>query len=254
MLHHPPGSHPLFQRIVAPAAHPGVDWLDSMSGLLLLTPLILVSGAVYGVVWAVGISGLVAREHERGTFDMLGVTPPGSLGTSWALCMGCLYRNQGFRRVNTGNTWIARTILLAPFVLMIWYSLSPTWTSLIFAAAFYIDYIQSIVLGALVGMLVPTIARNRLDSRFLAFGVYILMQIAVYVAFLLTVFIILPGVYRTLGLSGWFAELLFPLLCTLFFAAVHEGMVLMVWYLLLERLNAAPDELDSLARLNTPAS
>jgi hypothetical protein len=241
LLHQPPLNHPLFSRVILPTGRQGVDWTDSISGLLMLTPLIIVTGAVYGLGWATSISNRIAQEHQREAFDLLSVTPPGALGTSWTIALGCMYLNQSFPRLNTTNTWFARSILLAPFLFILWTTLMPPVATVVFLSAIYIDYFQSIVLGCLVGMIAPTYARNRLDARFLAFGVYSLLQITIYVAFLLATFFILPHIYRLLNLQGWLADWSLSTLCVAVLYLLREGVILAVWHTLLNQLNATAD-------------
>lgn len=226
---------------MTPSPKQGIDWTDSISGLLMLTPLIIVSGAVYGMGWAVSISGKIAEDQQRNIFDIFSVTPSGALGTSWAIALSSMYYNQSFKRLNTSNTWFARLILLAPFLFILWISLAPSAASIFFLTAIYIDYFQSIVLGGLIGMVAPTYATNRLDSRLLAFGIYALLQSVVYVAFLMAVLFILPNTYRLFNLSGWLADWSSPLVAVTILYLIREGIILAVWYSLLGRLNALAD-------------
>src|SRR5262249_20834925 len=86
--------------------------LPIMIPIAILLRSTLFSGSIYGVVWTMDISQLLARERQNGTYDLLCLLPPGGLAAAWAICTGCLYRNQVFNQIGELRSVMSRIIFI----------------------------------------------------------------------------------------------------------------------------------------------
>ncbi len=283
-LRHPPFNHPLFWRTVmtketeASTRHWPVGRV-ALGALLLficsgavfprqlttialiafmIVPGLMVSftfnGLIYGLIWGVKISSTIARSYESSTFDLLALSPPGGLGAAWAMSTGCLYRNRMAGDLAFPETWTIRLFVVI-FASMALATMSgaqypgelvvPVLVySLALIAAFYIDDMQSIIVGSLMGMLIPIYARNRVDARLWTAGIYLLVQVTTYVSSLLTLFVIIPALYQRLGVNGWHTQVSMPLVGIAVFYGIREIIIFVLWHNLTTRLNASPTELN----------
>lgn len=283
-LNHPPATHPLFQRIVllpGESKRRFMSWAGIIIALvvslgeiiptllLILMPILLFfTGILYGLDCALRISSAIAREHENNTYNLLSLAPPGPIAVSWTICTSALYRNREFDRFHT----IVRTsVIIALVIISIMAGISFMWQSAVVSRfpqptlltvlhyinlccillAIYIEYMQSAVLGCLVGMLIPTYANNQLDAGLYALGVFLLLQITGYFLAVFIGFSMIPGVYQMLGIVGFYAEISLTIARLIVFFAIREGLIILVWRILIERLNVGSTELDYMIR---PAS
>src|SRR5690606_21429077 len=183
------------------------------------------------------VSNAIAREHERGVYDLLSLSPYGAFSASWAICTGCQYYDQTFNELGSQRVWFFRiffvTLLfsgaLAGFseanlggIELIQSLISISTISLMLTLAFHIDDIHSTVIGSLVGLIVPMFARHRLDARLGALFVFLLLQVAAYAGFWLVGFTVLPQINAQLMLTGFAAALVLPLEQLLVFFTIRE--------------------------------
>jgi hypothetical protein len=284
-LNHPPARHPLFQRLVL---LPGMtdkryfSWANILVSLvvdvgarspvllLFFLPLLLAfAGITYGIDCALRVGNSIARAYENETFDVLSLSPPGQMGITWALCTSSLYRHRDFDRLrDVMRSAIAFTfislILIDAFISTINPSgfkptLSPSvivvmfhWTALsLIMVAIYVEYFQSAVLGSLVGMFVPTFARTRLDTGVLTFGGFLLLQMMVYFLTMLVGFGVLPVFINQTRLIGPLTEVGLNAVRLMIFFSLREALISILWYVLVQRLNTAPSELEFVIQRKT---
>jgi len=267
-LKSPPANHPIFQRMVSPyyddmswvvvaqnVLIQGQIWFWSLIFVLDTRALILMvfSGTIYGVIWSAIVSSTIAVEREYRMYDLLCLSPSGTLGISWAICTGCLHRNQTLTQVNSQEAWSIRVILFIPLVISTNVLLGRAFSNLgaitlIWLGAllivFYLDHVQSIIFGSLLGVLAPHFAPNRLDSRLWAIGTFLLVQSSTYLVLFMTSGLILPALYRAVGFTGWYADLSLPVASVAVFYSLREMALIRLWRMLTEQLNAAQTELD----------
>lgn len=280
-LNHPPATHPIFRReVVLPgtAKRRYVSWagltitlvigLSEYSPviLMLLLPLMLfVTGVLYGIECALRVSHVIALEQENGTYALLSLSPPGQLGTSWVVGLTSLYRNREFDQLHSifKNGMAVTLIMLTLFsILALLFSypalnrrqdgvatIMPVYVTLmvIFCAS-YIDYIQSVILGCLVGLLVPTFYENVLNSAVYALGGFLLAQVGTLLLAALVGIIVLPGVYDLLGFYGEIANWSQIILSVVTLVGAREVVIRVLWSLLAERCNAATSEQSFILR------
>jgi hypothetical protein len=269
-MHCQPMHDPIFRRVVTLEDRRGVNWLVlAQNGLIqgqiwfwslmfVLDTHILIfmvfSGTLYGLIWAVSISGMLATERDLRMYDLLCLTPGGPMGLNWAVSAGCLHRHHTFENINSQESWSIRLILFIPLLVsanMTFGRVLSTNGSIAFFSIFalivffYFDHVQSIVLGILFGMLAPQYAGNRFDARVWAFGGFLMVQLATYVPFMLIIFIVLPRVYGALDIRGWCADLSLPVLGLTVLYLSREGIVRKIWRKLADEFNATPSEVES---------
>jgi hypothetical protein len=203
-------------------------------------------GTIAGLYWAIRVSGAIARERERGVFELLSTSPYGAFSASWAICTGCQYYDQTFNGAGAQRVWFSRVFFLTLLFLSALISLADPRNFggasvegfvyilaivSILAFAFYIDDIHSLVLGSLVGVIVPMFARNRLDARIGALTGFLLLQIGTYLIVFLFGYILIPQVHQRLLVTGFAAEIALPLELLLIFFSVRELIARLLWRL-----------------------
>ena len=207
-------------------------------------------GTLAGLYWAIRVSSAIARERERGTFELLSTSPYGPFSASWAICTGCQYYDQTFNGMGAQRVWFSRIFFLTLLLMGGLLSLPeahglgvPNNTSAnfleslvsvielvsILALAFHIDDIHSTVIGSLVGVIVPLFARNRLDARIGAFVGFLVLQITAYVLVWVIGFSAVPELNASLAINGTAALLALPCEQLLVFFAVREGIARLLW-------------------------
>jgi hypothetical protein len=223
-----------------------------------LLPAILFTSAFYSLRWAVTIGSLIAKEREVGMFDLISLSPEGGLGASWAICTASIHRNQSLQQIQSPMSWLVRlgfTLLILASLGNFVEPLVPLGSSaamdiiipllylFTLAGALYVDHMQSVAMGSLIGMLMPTYTRSRIDAGVGAFIVFLLLQVTTYMLTLLIGFSFLPSIFRGLGLTPTLATILLPILRLIIFGAIREGIIAGLWRVLVERLNIAASEM-----------
>lgn len=229
----------------------------------LLMPVLLPPFTLFvGGFWAASISGSVIREHNAHTYDLLCLAPSGSLAANWAIASGCLHRGDVFGALRFAMV-VALTIgglflgLLAMVAVFLALRASPAATLVIalrtvtdltiVLVIFYIHYVQSMVLSALVGVLVPTLFQHRQDSPWLAFALFTAIQVGSYALFALFHVLVSP-VFERIEPTDWIAYVSVPVIYCLVFLLSREGIVLWLWHSINARLNTHPAEQQRLIR------
>lgn len=269
---HPPSAHPVFQRVVNGSEY-HIEWMLVVQNICIqgqiwfwslifildtrLLVLMIFSGTFYGAVWAIAISNSIAVERQHGMYDLLCLSPAGTIGVDWAIGTACLHRRAGFQHVNSQEAWSVRMILFVPLLvsaqLVLGRALAANgavtvMSALALLAFFYVDHIQSIILGVTFGLLGPHLVEDRFDTRLRALSGFLIAQFSSYLLLTMTAFVLLPAVYQRIGLRGAWADFSLPFFSLLIFVAVRERLLLRLIRTLCIRLNAAPTEVDGLLR------
>jgi hypothetical protein len=269
-LNQPTTAHPIFRQVNAAYAEElygliplqdlilhGQIWFWSLIFIVNTRALVLMvfSGTLYGAIWAMSISSTIAGQRARGVYDLLCLSPTGTVGINWAICTACLHRHQTFEQVNSQEAWSVRLILFVPLVISANVVFERIFTEtggltllwlIAFVALFYLDHVQSIIIGSLLGVLAPHYTTNRFDTCVWALGGFILVQVVSYLAVFVTSLMILPEAYAVFRFTGLLADISLPILSVLVFYGVREGIMVRLWRKLTEELNAAPTELDAM--------
>lgn len=274
-LCHPPYQHPLFARTAA--ARPGSNHILRtltftafyLTACMLLTlawpvflmnvPLMLLVAAacantIYSLSWASRISRALAYEREQETYDLICLLPVGALGAGWALSTAHLHRSAVFRTLRL----LMRSLLVALagallLVLPVLMSISSGGSTalglfllldhgLVLAAAFYCDHIQSLTLAYLIGMTTATIARDRINAQLWSGGIFLLLQLVIYLLTLMFSLVLIPAVLNHFQLAEISSSVGAPVLRLMVFYTLREVAIGFAWRLLAHQCNASPTD------------
>lgn len=288
-LQAPSARHPLFTRIANQNALPiqrylGSMWPAGITGLLILfalgvwyspqaimptlfnpsfaliVGLVLFTGTVYGLVWAVSIATMITRLRGEGKYDLLCLSPLSPFGINWTICTGFLHRNQLLTRITTQRTRAAQIALVLPGAFIMPLLISTVTNNTDFTAAllvttlhicaitsaFQLDHIQSTVVGSLIGIHAPLHTLTALDARLLAGVGFLTLQLISYLLSAYIGFVLLPQLYLGLSINGVLMELTMPVLQLAVFYLSREVVILLLWQGLVRQLTASPAELELL--------
>jgi hypothetical protein len=241
----------LLQRILIQ----GQTWLWPLVFMVNMRALLLMvfSGTLYGILWTMRISGSIAEERTNGRYDLLCLSLNGEIGAVWAICTGCLHQHRAFQQVNSQEAWSVRLILFIPIVIsapLIFrqlFSVTVTTTLTgIFAIIiiFYLDHVQSILFGSLIGVLVSHYAPNPQNQRMWAAIGFLVVQVVSYLFLGVVNFLLLPLLYRYM--SNWYGDLTVAVINILAFFVVVEFMLNRLWSVLVKQVSGTAAELHSL--------
>lgn len=198
---------------------------------------VLFNGSVLGAYWAVRISSDTAGEYASGRFDLLKLTPAGGLGVAWFIALGNIYRTETLRQASFIVSVIVQGVLIILTfiaVLLIVISTSPRPSDIsqahisvqlsgamiplyVSMILLYFDHRQSILLGILVGMIIPLYIPNRLTSGLYSLFLFLTVQLASY-ALIFAAFLGLAFGLQALPLT--------PLVLQLVLAAIGLALVI----------------------------
>lgn len=243
--------NPLYRQVVE-APGPPIPWYTGcaeLAAFLLVIPMFLFMGFANGIGWTVGIAGAIAQHRASGSHDLIAITPGGPLATSWALATGVMHRSGTFFHLNDRTTWVGRFVVMG----LLWFPIviSPATVAgqsilpaLLYAAAgtavIYLDHIQSLVLCALVGMVVPTYTHERTNAQLTAFAALLSIQLGSYIAgiFLLRSLTYIVDVARLPEGASLFALALALAASVGGFYGLREATIQALWRILVYRLNS----------------
>lgn len=230
--------------------------------LIFLMPLLLgLCSLIYGLDCAVRVSQLIAFERKNNTFELLALCPSGALAVCWALCTSQLYQQQQFSRLReifSTSTRIAFgiiAVLLGLIIIVSFFTIIsapklvlPALIPLINVEALvtllYTEYIQSTVIGCLVGLIISTFGISVLDSFLYAPAIFFLIKIASYVVSLFAGFYLLDMIYQQIGLQGGGIDILLTLLRVTVIVVIQDVIIRLLWRLAIKRTDTMPDDVD----------
>lgn len=177
----------------------GLLFTPSVFIVLVMLPLVIITAAA-GLVTSTTISGMINREREHGRYDLMGLTPSGSIGAGWVIAarqlrnnLHILYMKQLAFRCFLGVFVMLLVVLLGYLAnhldtrlipvrsrppLM--FTMLPAVNGLVLFAMLCADYFQSMVSASLIGMAVPTFTNSRLEGFLYSFTAFLLLQMLVY--------------------------------------------------------------------------
>jgi len=276
-LNNPPATHPIFVRTVLlprvvkrhriNSASIFIGFVTSMSEfmptvLIFLMPILLgVCGLIYGIDCAVRVSQQIAFERKNNTYALLALCPPGALAVCWAMCTSLLYQERQFSRLHEImliSTRIAFTVIIVTLVVVIGITISivlssaritlPIITPFINAEALvvliYSEYIQSTIIGCLVGLIIPTFAVGTTDSFFYSPAVFLLIKIGSYTISLLVGFNLLEGFIQQVGAQSELMNVLLTLVRVVIFVVVQDVVIRLLWRMTIKRTETVPQEAE----------
>lgn len=212
------------------------DYLSDFPRLVLI---LVLNTAVYVVPWVASVSISVAEAHQKRTFDLLSVTPAGSIGVIEAFCAAALHRSEAITWINFFRQLIIAIFLFIVLMMIMVALLRQRVFDLLpfvrlsldvvaLTAASYIDHVQTVVLGCLIGMLVP-MHRSGSDAPIWALIAFVALQTVVLVSSLLAVIIGVPALLQALPAATWVVEIGSPLLSLMVFCGIREAFNAVLW-------------------------
>lgn len=228
--------------------------------LLFFIPLGLIAvGTFSGLLALWKTNSLVIRQTEQGKHELIAVTPAGLPGMMWALCSFAYHQGGLLRAVKEtmrGVYIFGFFILIAPAFFLLIYTIMEVLTansssayseltqtliaSFSLLSLAYLDLVQSILVGSVLGMLIPTYTRNRIDSGGLALGAFFAVQFLAYALIALLDLVFLPQLAAQATVIN--GSLLIMLQVFVFFM-VRETTLILLWRMLTRRIEATPAEL-----------
>jgi len=276
-LKYPAGDHPVFARVLDDIYDDatrmsrlaqniflqGQIWLWPLLFIIdmRLVCLMALSGTLSGMILTLRISNRIANEQQSRTYDLLCLTPGGTIRTLWAICTGCLHREQAFEILNSLEAWVVRFGLFLPFIISSQLFLQRVlgmkggvtlaW-GLGLMGLFYIEHIQATVFGCLSGMLAAQ-QSSSMDKRLWAVTVFAAFQVCSYLFTIVVGLFILPDFCRWLSAIGISTEVSQMILTVGVFYLTREGIITVGWRRLMESTNTRPADIDFLTT-ETPYS
>lgn len=276
-IHLPPYGHPLFDRISNERSVIAQNTLWWGMGILIIgvmilmpeffVPLLLISPVFYtlfnatlnGVSWAFNVSGSIARVRMQNAYDVLCLIPDGALAVNWVIYTGRLYHEQALAKSRADMVGSLQLLSLIGIGLLLGTMIMPTRDMLESLAVMislmvliFVDYAQSVVTCGLTAILVANLTRSLGDARLWSVGLYLFIQVVLYLILILMVLILLPAVHARLDDSMWLPVVLTPPLIVLTFIALRELVLSVLWSRVAEILNADNNtikHLDKMERL-----
>lgn len=276
-LNDPPATHPIFVRTVllprvvkrrtVSSAGVVIGFITSMSEfmptiLIFLMPIILAGcGLIYGLDCAVRVSQGITLEHKNKTYPLLSVCPQGALAVCWAMCTSLLYQHQQFRQLHEIMRLSARIafaiigVILVLFIglsIMVIVSSSrlamPIVTPILNGGAvvmlIYSEYVQSTVIGCLVGLLIPTFAHGLMDSFLYAPVVFLLIKVGSYAISLLVGFNLLDRVYQQMGMQSGLMDILLTLARVIIVVVVQDVVIRFLWRMMVKQTDTVAEDVE----------
>jgi hypothetical protein len=230
----------------------------------LLIPLV---GLVIGIHVAANISVRLAYERECGRCELTALTPSGLLGASWAVATRYFQRDPLLRRLCyyvdlVHILWLFAGLLLLTFSLFLSIGavsfrqqnlfgeavgLHTTLNLLLILVLVRADYQYSLVAAALIAMIAPTFARNRLESYLIALAGFLVVQVLVFILWLLIGGTVSGLVWNVVGPD---APLLNTFAILALYLIIREGWLHAICVMLALRLHTTRREILGISRLS----
>jgi len=210
---------------------------------------------IYSTYLALMISMSIRKEQDSYTYDLLCVSPAGSLPINWHIGSGVFYRGElsqqldGIvRLVLMVSGGVLLTLAVLALLFSGWFSESFIVDALrvfrimfeaaVVAAIFYTGYVQSMVLSLIIGILLPHSGLYHAELQLATVVSTLALQISTYMAALL---LIIPLNISFYGQTLWL-DLFLRLLAFIIVYAIRDLVIVGLWRILVPRLNATPDE------------
>lgn len=121
----------------------------------------------------------------------------------------------------------------------------PLMNAMAIVALLYIDYVQSTVMGSMVGLVIPTFASSIVDSFLYAPAVFLFLKFGCYSLGVLVGINLIDTLYLQAGWQGGAADLSMTVLRVVIMVAVQEILIRGLWRLILIRMNSRPEDAEA---------
>ncbi|MDX2078632.1 MAG: hypothetical protein SFZ02_19530 [bacterium] len=223
--------------------------------------LLALAGTIYGMASALNISGAIINERLQGRYLILGVTPSGFLGASWALCSLSIQNSRSLRQLRgllRGIYTMMSLLLLLPFLLtsLIYLANSTLpqiynlWSILVVAFSFLafclVDFFQSACVGSLLGIIAAHHSETRANTQNSVMSNFLALQLAVYLIAGFFGFFIIPSLF---SLINYPITPFYGYICVAILYVVREVLIIALWHGLAITIDDDVDQLNRLTRI-----
>ena len=278
-LNNPPATHPIFVRtVVLPRVGIGKRRGISAAGLIIglvirlseFMPTLLIvvipfllagSGLVYGLDCAMRVSQRITAERRHHTYPLLALCPAGELAVCWAICMSAIHQHQYFARLHEiirvstqiavgliGLVLLLFTCVSIPIIVTASRLTAPDYVSVINVGAVlvlvYSEFVQSTIIGCLVGLIIPTFSEGTVDSLLYAPALFLLVKIGCWVISVLIGFTLLEQVYTQFALHNGLMDILLTVMRVMIVVVVQDIMIRGLWRIIIQRTDTLAHEIE----------
>jgi len=208
--------------------------------------------SIITVLWLVTIAANITHEHQQATYDLICVSPLGKIGVNWSIATGTLHRQNLFRFVELARRWFTGLILLVQASVLLPIILTTVGDGrnrpyegvmlcldvLVFVISTYVEYIQTVLQGVLIAMLVPRYVHRAANVGVWTTVAFITLQVVMITVFLLGG-IVIQFVFTA---NNWQYPSILPQLVLLF--VMREICIFVLWKSLSHQLNAKAYDLN----------
>lgn len=215
--------------------------------------LALLISLIFGLQTVERLSGYIAGEHRRHTYELLSALPYGKLGVHW------LYAVQWFQSTRLSRmmlrTALAISIAATPFLfgglayqitgrraVEFWFA-----DSLAFWVFLLYEYFNTRVIAILIAMLTPAVTHKPRTIYALSVGLYLLVQVGTYLLGALLALNLLPELLGWLNAPPLVSLVISPITVAVVIY-IREWITRRLWRWLAEALHTTSLELDLLLR------
>ncbi len=229
-------------------------------------PFIPLTGTIYGLFTAIRIAGYMTRERQKNRYNLIAITPHGLAGVTWAVASAVFHRSKNVSQLRDMVMGLY-IVLYMVFVLLLMVAIMNTifldrlpitpndWlltieryefmrnTLLLGIAisALFIDFVQSIITGVLIGMMLPTYTKNATNARAVTLGLYLMIQFGIYAFVALGAIFVLP---ELMPYVYWQNDVLLAVLQLLLLITTREALLFFLWHKLADRFITETNELN----------
>jgi len=222
---------------------------------------VIFSGTIYGMLSALIISGAIINERIQGRYLILGVTPSGFLGASWALCSLSIQNSNLLRQLRgtlRSIYAIMALILLLPFLLVSLfyvanvrtYNVYELWSVLLLSFCFLgfciVDFFQSACVGSLIGIIAAHHSETRSNTQNTVISNFLAVQMAVYLITAFLCLFIIPAIFSAISYP---ITPFYGFICIGLLYGVREILIITLWHGLAITIDDDVDQLNTLTRI-----
>lgn len=247
-LFSPPEDSPVFQRVLRRAfpmppallkasqvLHPLGEIVLPLGRLVLAlcaSLLLPILSNLIGLLFGYYVAVFLSRERERGTYDLLALTPAGEWDTTWTICLACIYRFRILWQVNFLRVMAVLGIILLAFPLVTVHG-EGIGTLITAAIVLPLDAIQTIVAGCLCGILAQSYRGSSANSGIGAAAFFGVAQfLCVYLpSALVYALLVSKSVSRFIN-----PDVIAPMVALAAVVVFHEIVIQVLWAMLRRRL------------------
>jgi hypothetical protein len=277
----PPMTHPLFQRLFYEQSQ--TTWERIRMGvwmtagvltliLIMAVPVIffavLIGGPIayailntiiYCALWSMDITGTIARELSRKTYDLECMTPVGTLGIDWIIITGRLHYKDGLMRSMSEIFAVIQLLFFVVLFIVVGVLVTPPTPEqaqlfqamiivLSLMAFLYIDHMQTTICSVCIGLIAARQTRTVGDARLWALLCFLAMQLGWYMSVIVLSVVVMPLIVQLFQLEHLIFSLLLPVLALTLITGSHELITRWLWRLVLRGTNADHRDLILLER------